>query len=101
MAGHPDLWRTEPDGVLAAELGTHRLIVQAPEHAGGSVRFMVLRRDSEGALALTGSGMEADLHTAMKSAARMVNRLMGEPSIRGNRPDAHISHDAVVRDHRV
>src|SRR4051812_41180062 len=46
MAGHPDLWRTEPDGVLAAELGTHRLIVQAPEHAGGSVRFMVLRRDS-------------------------------------------------------
>ena len=76
MAGHQDVWRTEPDGVLAAEVDTYRLVVQAPERIGGSARFLVLRRDGdEGALALIGSGNEADLHTAMKTAARLVDGL--------------------------
>jgi len=102
MAGHPDLWRTEPDGALIAEVGTYRLVVQATEHAGGSVRFMVLCRDGgDGALVLVGSGMKANLRTAMKSAARMTDSLMGQPSMRGDRPDAHISHDAIVAAHRV
>jgi hypothetical protein len=80
MAGHRDVWRTEPDGVLAAEVGNYRLAVQAPEQPGGSVRFMVLRREgAEGALALIGSGHEADLRAAMKAAARMVDRLVEQP----------------------
>jgi hypothetical protein len=97
MAGHRDLWRPEPDGVLAAEAGRYRLIAQAPERTGGSVRFMVLRReDDEAPLALVGSGMEADLRTAMKSAARMADRFVGQPSMQSDQPDAHMFHDTVV-----
>jgi hypothetical protein len=82
MSGHQDVWRTEPDGVLAAEVGRYRLVVQAPEHPGGSVRFLVLRRDgAEGALALIGSGNETDLRTAMKAAARMADRLTEQPRL--------------------
>ena len=78
MAGHQDIWRTEPDGVVAAEVDNYRLVVQAPERIGGSVRFLVLRRDgNERALALIGSGHEADMRRAMKAAARMVDGLIG------------------------
>jgi hypothetical protein len=97
MAGHQDVWRTEPDGVLAAEVGTYRLIVQAPEHTGGSVRFMVLRRENDdGALALIGSGMKADLRTAMKAAARMADSLIGKSSVRHDRSDPYVPRDAIV-----
>jgi hypothetical protein len=87
MAGHQDVWRTEPDGVLAAEVDTYRLVVQAPERIGGSARFLVLRRDGdEGALALIGSGHEADLRMAMKAAARMADRLLEKS------PERHAVH---------
>lgn len=80
MSGHRDVWRTEPDGVLAAEAGTCRLVVEAPERPGGSVRFQVLRREgAEGGLVLIGSGHEPDLRRAMKAAAQLADRLTGQP----------------------
>ena len=89
MPGHPDLWCTEPDGVLAAETGRYRLAVLPPERPGGLVRFLVLRRDvlrrdggSREALTLIGSGSEADRRTAMRAAARMADRLSEPPSRR-------------------
>jgi hypothetical protein len=101
MAGHRDIWRTECDGVLAAEVDTYRLVVQAPEHIGGSVRFMVLRREhDDGALALIGSGTEADLRAAMKAAGRMADTLIGQPSLRrGSEPP--IPRDAIVAAQRI
>ena len=81
MPGHQDVWRSEPDGGLAAEVGAYRLVVRLPENARGSARFMVLRR-SEGddrPPALVGSGTEPDLRTAMKKAARMADRLVEPP----------------------
>ncbi len=102
MTGHQDVWRTEPDGVLAAEVGTYRLVVQAPEHAGGSVRFMVLRRENDDdALALVGSGTKADLRSAMKAAARMADPLIGQPSLRRDWSDPHILRDAIVAAQRT
>ena len=79
MPGHQDLWRSEPDGSVAAEVGAYRLVVRVPEEARGAVRFVVLRR-AEGDYrppALVGSGTEADLRTAMTKAARMADRLVG------------------------
>jgi hypothetical protein len=79
MPGHQDVWRTEPDGSVAADVGAFRLVVQVPEDARGSARFVVLRR-AEGddrPPALVGSGTEADLRTAMAKAARMADRLVG------------------------
>ena len=79
MPGHQDVWRTEADGGLAAEVGAYRLIVRVPEDARGTARFMVLRR-TEGddrPPALVGSGTEADVRTAMRKAARMADRLTG------------------------
>lgn len=73
--GYHDIWRTEPDGVLAAEANDLRLVVQAPEEVGGAVRFLVLRCDSEGQTIL-GSGTEDDVRAAMKAAARMAERTM-------------------------
>jgi hypothetical protein len=81
MPGHQDVWRSEPDGNVAAEVGPYRLVVRVPEEAHGAVRFMVLRR-AEGddrPPALVGSGTEADLRTAMRKAARMADRLVGLP----------------------
>ena len=79
MRGHRDVWRAEPDGTVAAEVRGHRLVVRLPEHAGGPVRFLVLRRKGDdGPQALVGSGTEPDVHTAMTKAARMADRL-GEP----------------------
>lgn len=80
MSGHRDVWRTERDGVLAANVGSYRLVVQPPERPDGSVRFLVLRREgAEGALVLIGSGHEADLRTAMRAAGRMADRLSDQP----------------------
>jgi hypothetical protein len=78
MPGHQDVWRKEPDGSLAAEVGAYRLVVRLPEEARGAVRFLVLRRKGDDhPPALVGSGMEADLRTAMRKAARMADRLVG------------------------
>ena len=79
MPGHQDVWRTEPDGSVAAEVGAYRLVVRSPENAREAVRFVVLRR-AEGddrPPALVGPGTEADLRTAMTKAARMADRLVG------------------------
>ncbi len=76
--GYHGIWRTEPDGVLAAEADGVRLVVQAPEEAGGTARFLVLRRDGGGE-ALLGSGTEDDMRAAMKAAARMAERFMARP----------------------
>ena len=81
MPGHQDVWSSEPDGSVAAEVGVYRLVVRSPEDARGSARFMVLRR-AEGddrAPALVGSGTEPDVRMAMKKAARMADRLVGPP----------------------
>jgi len=102
MARHRDIWRTECDGVLATEVDTYRLVVQAPEHIGGSVRFMVLRREhDDGALALIGSGTEADLRTAMKAAARMADGLSGKPNVWRDWSARHIPRDAIVAAQRI
>ena len=79
MPGHQGVWRSEPDGSVAADVGAYRLVVRSLEDACGAVRFMVLRR-AEGddrPTALVGSGTEADLRTAMTKAARMADRLVG------------------------
>ena len=44
MPGHQGVWRTEPDGSVAADVGAFRLVVQVPEDARGSARFVVSRR---------------------------------------------------------
>jgi hypothetical protein len=63
------LWQTEPDGVLAAEIGELRLVVQPPVRE--FVRFMVLRRNSDGRRpALLCSGHEIDVRAAMDAAER-------------------------------
>ena len=82
MPGHQDVWRSEPDGGFAAEVGAFRLVVRMPEDARGSARFMVLRRGEadDGPPALVGSGTEPDLRTAMKKAARMADRLVEPPA---------------------
>ena len=75
-----DVWRTEADGGLAAEVGAFRLVVRSPEDERGPVRFVVLRREGgAGTHALVGSGTEEDLRTAMTKAARMADRLAGPP----------------------
>ena len=80
MGGRQDVWRTEPGGSVAAEVGSFRLVVRLPEQAGGPVRFLVLHREGDdGPLALVGSGTEPDVRTAMRKAARMADRLV-EPS---------------------
>ena len=77
---HQNVWRTEADGGLAAEVGAFRLVVRSPGDARGPVRFVVLRREGdEGAHALVGSGTEEDLRTAMAKAARMADRLVEPP----------------------
>ena len=77
---HRDVWCTEADGGLAAEVGAFRLVVRSPGHTRRPVRFVVLRReDGAGTHALVGSGTEEDLRTAMAKAARMADRLAGPP----------------------
>ena len=80
MAGHRDMWRAEPDGVLAAEADGLRLVIQAPEEVGGPVRFLVLRRaGKEDRHAPIGSGVEESVGNAMEAAARMAGRLLSHP----------------------
>jgi hypothetical protein len=80
MPGQQGVWRTEPDGSVAAEVCGYRLIVHLPEQAGGPVRFLVLRRKGDdGPHALLGSGTEPDVRTAMRKAARMADRLVEPP----------------------
>ncbi|MBV1800446.1 hypothetical protein [Siccirubricoccus sp. G192] len=74
MAALQDVWRLEPDGVLAAEIGGFRLVVKKPETAGALVRFLVLRGAADGA-SIIGSGTEADVRSAMQTASRMAARL--------------------------
>ena len=77
---HQDVWRTEADGGLAAEVGAFRLVVRSPGRTRGPVRFVVLRREGgEGRHALIGSGTEPDVRTAMAKAARMADRLVEPP----------------------
>ena len=76
--GHQELWRTGPDGILAAEADGLRLVVQAPEEVGGAARFLVLRRDGEGD-AVLGSGTEGNVRAAMVAAARMAERILARP----------------------
>jgi len=70
-----ELWKTEPSGVLSTETGGFRLIVQAPDQAGGLVRFLVLRQAMKGGVdALVGSGSETGVQAAMTAAEQMANR---------------------------
>ena len=70
-----ELWKTEPSGVLSSEVDGLRLVVQAPEQAGGLVRFLVLRQIRNGGLgALMGSGSETGVQAAMLAAEQMANR---------------------------
>jgi hypothetical protein len=74
MALLQEIWRLEPDGVLAAEIGNVRLVIRKPAEAGALVRFLVLRRGAEED-SLIGSGTEADVRSAMQTASRMAERL--------------------------
>ena len=78
MPGNQDVWRSEPDGGLATEVGAYRLVVRSPEDARGSARFMVLRRaeGDDGPPALVGSGTEPNVRAAMRKAERMAHRLV-------------------------
>ncbi len=78
---HQDVWRSQPDGSVTAEVGAFRLVVHAREDARAAVRFSVLRRDGGGDRppALVGSGTEQNVRTAMRRAARMADRLVGLP----------------------
>ena len=77
---HQNVWRTEVDVGLEAEIGAFRLVVRSPGDARGLVRFVVRRReDDEGTHALVGSGTEPDVRSAMAKAARMAVRLVGPP----------------------
>lgn len=86
MAGHPSIWRTEPEGVLAAEIDGLRLVVQAPEKVGGLVRFLVLRRDAGGDT-IIGSGTEGDVRAAMQAAIQMAERILERQLKRPSRID--------------
>jgi hypothetical protein len=82
MRGHQGVWLAGPDGVMAAEVDRYRLVVRTPEHAGGPVRFLVLRRArDEGSHGLIGSGTEPDVRTAKEKATRMAGRLMERPRL--------------------
>ena len=64
--------------------------------------MIVLRRENDdGALALIGSGMKADLRTAMKAAARMADNLLGQPSLRRDVSDPYFPRDAIVAADRI
>ena len=76
--GYQSIWRTEPEGVLAAEADGFRLVVQAPCRAGGAVRFLVLRIDGDHH-AIVGSGTEESVRGAMDAAVRMAGRLLARP----------------------
>ena len=90
MTGHHDLWRTEPNGVLAADDGRGlRLAVGLPTVKGGSAEFRVSRRDAAGNELLVGFGNEASVRDAMRAAARMADKFarysMDEVSVRSGR----------------
>jgi len=73
-----ELWKTEPNGILSSEVGGLRLVVQAPEQAGGPVRFLVWRRATNGGLGtLVGSGSETGVQAAMTLAEQMADRCRG------------------------
>jgi hypothetical protein len=78
MAVLQDVWRLEPDGVLAAEIGDVRLVIRKPAEAGALVRFLVLRRGGEED-SLVGSGTEVDVRSAMQTASRMAEKLTEGP----------------------
>jgi len=65
------LWRTEPGGVLAAEVGSLRLIVKRTESA---VRFLLVRHRGDDQHPLLASGTEDDVRAAMEAAERMLGR---------------------------
>ncbi len=73
--GYESIWRTGPDGVLTAEAGGLRLVVLPPSKIGGTVRFLVLRRDGDHR-SLIGSGTEESVRAAMDTAVRMAGRML-------------------------
>lgn len=80
MTGYEDIWRTEPEGVLAAEIDGLRLVVQASKETNDQVRFLVLRREGSGKpLSIIASGTEESVRAAMQAATRMGERLSGRP----------------------
>ena len=82
MTDPQGIWRAEPNGVLAAEIDGFRLVVQAPEEVGGLVRFLVLRRESEGDT-IIGSGSKETVQAAMGAAVKMAERLLWRPLTEG------------------
>jgi hypothetical protein len=76
--GHQSVWRTGPDGVLAAEAGGLRLVVHSPCRVSGAVRFLILRVDGEHH-SIIGSGTEESVRGAMDAAGRMAKRLLAHP----------------------
>jgi hypothetical protein len=83
MPGHRDVWRSEPDGSGAADVGALRLAVRPPGDARGPVRFVVQRREGgDRPHASVGSGTEPDASTAMNKAARMADGLVEAPGMR-------------------
>ena len=70
-----DLWRTEAHGILSAEVGDFRLVVQAPQEVGGFVRYMVLFRATlDNAERLICSGSKENVRAAMRAAEETASR---------------------------
>lgn len=64
-----------------AEADGFRLVVRAPEEAGGPARFLALRREGqEDRHALLGSGVEESVRSAMEAAARIAGRVLSGPT---------------------
>jgi hypothetical protein len=76
--GYRSIWRTEPEGVLAAESDRLRLVVQARCRGDGMVRFLVLRGDGEHRC-IVGPGTDESVRAAMDAAVRMAGRLLARP----------------------
>ena len=76
MAKLQEVWRLEPDGGLAAEVGDFRLIVKRPGTDGALVQFLVMHRNITD-YSIINSGTEADVRSAMHTAARLAERLAG------------------------
>ncbi len=78
MAKLQEVWRLEPDGGLAAEVGDFRLIVKRPGIDGALVQFLVMHRNIK-EYGIINSGTEADVRSAMHTAARIAERLIRTP----------------------
>jgi len=70
-----EIWRTEPEGVLSAEINGLRLVVEAVPEVGGSARFRVLCRGAgERSDDVIDSGIRPGVRAAMAAAEQVARK---------------------------